>query len=407
MKRQHKRPALLLCILLILPLCAGCLEATSLDEYGYVLAIGVDQGTQKKFNVSFLLQKEGESQEAQTGAGSYIVAAEGDNLFDAILVAHVGVPYVLNFTRTNFIMFSDQVASSALMDEFLSISFNSIKLRQSAKMVIVRGECLEYMEGLSSADVPNVAKQQYNHFQAYDQEGVIPITNYTVYQEAVRSSRFDVAIPAGRLDSSISAESNSEEAKQQGGGMQTNDKDTTDGVKRTGGLRSYLYGSALLDGNRFAGYLNNEDTEILLLAMGQFKNGTLSVTDELGTVTFLLKAIGKPKVQISLGDAPHAAMELMLYAEIGLDTSGNAEQRWNGELKGELETYIVRELERVFGACQALNSDAMRFGCYASKQFSSVEAWREYVWKEKYKNMTAEFSVGIHLNDRVISSHME
>lgn len=33
--------------LVLAPLCCGCLEATSLDEYGYVLTIGVDQGEQK------------------------------------------------------------------------------------------------------------------------------------------------------------------------------------------------------------------------------------------------------------------------------------------------------------------------------------------------------------------------
>ena len=116
-------------MLALAPLCCGCLEATSLDEYGYVLTIGVDQGEQKKYNISFLLQKEGDSQEAQTGAGSYIITAEGDNLFDVLTVVHVGVPYELNFTRTNFILLSDQIASSSRMDEFLSISFNALKLR--------------------------------------------------------------------------------------------------------------------------------------------------------------------------------------------------------------------------------------------------------------------------------------
>ena len=178
--RKHRTRALLMFTLVLAPLCCGCLEATSLDEYGYVLTIGVDQGEQKKYNISFLLQKEGDSQEAQTGAGSYIVTAEGDNLFDAIMVAHVGIPFELNFTRTNFILLSDQISSSR-MDEFLSISFNALNLRQSVKLVIVRGTCAEYFEGLTSADIPNVAKRQYNLFRMYQQEGMVPMTNFTTY----------------------------------------------------------------------------------------------------------------------------------------------------------------------------------------------------------------------------------
>ena len=405
--KRYRLLALLVITATLLPLCGGCLGPTSLDEYGYVLTIGVDQGKQKKFNISFLLQKEGDSQEAQTGAGSYIIAAEGDNLFDALLIAHVGVPYELNFTRTNFIAFSDQVASSSLMNEFLSISFNAVKIRQSAKLVIIQGSCVEYMEGLASTDIPNVAKRQYSHFQTYEQEGVIPLTNFTTYQEAIRTGRFDIAIPVGRLDRSIPTEDGSEEAKQQGEEQQTNEKDTTDGVKRIGGLRSYLHGSALFDGDRLAGLLDDEDTEILLLALGEFENGSIRISDEEGTVTFLLKANGEPKVQMNLGDTPHAAMQLTLYAEIELDTAGNAEERWDSTLKAALEEYIENELARVFAACKALNSDAMRFGRYACMQFPSEEAWQDYVWKQKYKQMTAEFSVAIHLDNRAISAHME
>ena len=96
-----------------------------------------------------------------------------------------------------------------------------------------------------------------------------------------------------------------------------------------------------------------------------------------------------------------------MHAEIELDTSGNAEKRWEGELKGQLEQYIEQELDRVFALCQMLDSDAMRFGCYARKQFSSADAWRDYAWKEKYRHMTAEFSVSVGLNDRAVSSHIE
>ena len=78
---------------------------------------------------------------------------------------------------------------------------------------------------LSDTDIPNVAKRQYSHFQTYEQEGVIPLTNFTTYQEAIRTGRFDIAIPVGRLDRSIPTEDGSEEAKQQGEEQQTNEKD--------------------------------------------------------------------------------------------------------------------------------------------------------------------------------------
>ena len=84
----------------------------------------------------------------------------------------------------------------------------------------------------------------------------------------------------------------------------------------------------------------------------------------------------------------------------------HANPELDDETQGTAE-YIENELARVFAACKALNSDAMRFGRYACMQFPSEEAWQDYVWKQKYKQMTAEFSVAIHLDYRAISAHME
>lgn len=58
MKKHNTAACVLLVLAFLLP-CAGCLQGVSLDEYGYVLTIGVDQGEQKKFNISFLLQRRG------------------------------------------------------------------------------------------------------------------------------------------------------------------------------------------------------------------------------------------------------------------------------------------------------------------------------------------------------------
>ena len=406
MKHLRKALAVLLAAGMALPMFCGCMGPISLDEFGYVLSIGVDQGQQKKFNISFLLQKEGESQDTQMGAGAYIVSAEGDDFFDALAVANASLPYELNFTRNDFILFSDQIASSGLLNEFLSISFNDIKLRQSTKMMVVRGQSADFFAGLASADLPNVAKRQYSYLITYKQDGTIPLTSLTLFWEAVGTGWFDIILPLGEVDRSIAVDSGSGET-QQDQQEQPGENDTTGGVKRTGGLRSYVLGSALFNGNRLAGVLNDFDTELILMMLGEFENGYVSLTDDWGTVVFMLKAVKKPKVALTLGDAPHAQASVSMYAEIQLDTSSSAQERWDDQVKGELEGYLAAELGRVFSRCRELNSDAMRFGRYACEQFRDIEQWRDYAWKDHYKRMTAEFNVDIVLNERTISSHMQ
>ncbi len=393
--------SLLLLLLLFLPFHSGCLDGVSLDSYGYVLSIGVDEGETEKYNVSFLLQKEGDSQESQTGAGSYVISAEGGDLFEAVRIAHAGLPFELNFSRVNFLLFSDAVASSNRMDEFLRFSFDLMKIRQSAKLLIVRGKCSDYLQGLSSTDQPNVAKRQYSYFRTYQTEGIIMMTNHAEFREAVLSGTFDAVLPVGEVDASITAEAGANAPKTD---LPINDKDTTGGVRRTGGLRSYLLESALFDGERLAGFLDADDTEMILMACGNFERGFFSLQDEFGTTGFVLIAAGEPQVSITLGDAPHASVRIPLYAQIEFDTGNTARQRWESELKAELEAHLSQELSRVFLQCRALDSDAMRFGTHAVKQFASRDAWRDYAWKEKYKSMTADFSATVMLSDRIISN---
>lgn len=398
---MKRNKLLLLCMLLLLPLFSGCLDAVSLDAYGYVLSIGVDEGETKTFNVSFLLQKEGTSQESQTGAGSYVIGAEGNDLFEAVRIAHAGLPFELNFSRVNFLLFSDAVASTGRMDEFLRFSFDLMKIRQSAKLLVVRGKCSDYLQGLSSADQPNVAKRQYSYFRTYKTEGIIMMTNHAVFREAVMSGTFDALVPAGEVDASITPQLGVGTQKTD---LPINEKDTTGGVKRTGGLRSYLLESALFDGERLAGFIDADDTEVILMACGDFERGHVTLQDTFGTTGFVLIAAGEPQVMLTLGDTPHASVHVPLYAQIELDTGNTAWNRWESELKAEIETHLAEEMHRVFLQIRELNSDAMRFGTRAVKQFQSHDAWRDYAWKQKYKSMTADFSVTVMLSDRIISN---
>ena len=78
--KRYRLLALLVITATLLPLCGGCLGPTSLTNMAMCLPLAWIKENRKSSTFLFLLQKEGDSQEAQTGAGSYIIAAEGDNL---------------------------------------------------------------------------------------------------------------------------------------------------------------------------------------------------------------------------------------------------------------------------------------------------------------------------------------
>lgn len=121
MRRLSRALTLLLLAAAAAIAAAGCLAGTPVDENSYVMSIGVDAGLTRKYYVSFLIQLEGNSQQSGVGQGEMVLAAEGDNLFEAIGNAQLAVTDNLSFTRTNYIAFSLDVAKTQMMNGFMEI----------------------------------------------------------------------------------------------------------------------------------------------------------------------------------------------------------------------------------------------------------------------------------------------
>ncbi len=96
-----KKAALMILALVLCMNMSGCLGAVQADDYIYVVGIGFDKGSQYRFNVTFLVQKDVSGSEQTSTGGAEIISAEGDTLFDAITVLSAGVPFRINFSRVN------------------------------------------------------------------------------------------------------------------------------------------------------------------------------------------------------------------------------------------------------------------------------------------------------------------
>ena len=115
---------------------SGCLDARSIDEYGYVLGIGVDPGERALYRISFMIQKEGPSAEENASGGFEVVSAEADTLSEAIMISEVGLPYELNLSRTNMFLISNRLAEETLLSEFLTTDFSAEKIRSNIDILV-------------------------------------------------------------------------------------------------------------------------------------------------------------------------------------------------------------------------------------------------------------------------------
>lgn len=388
-------------LLIIVLISSGCLGTVSPDQCGYVVMIGVDKGVQKDYVVSFMLQDDTNTEASQSGKeGALIASAEADTIFEAVTVMDYCLPFQMNLSRTNLIIFSDEIAKDGKIEEFLDFSWNSLRIRQSIKMAVAIGGAQEFMWGLKSESTPNITKLQYNFLRSYSGEGVTSAINYALFMQGVRSATFDPALTLGRVDESV------ENAEQ----MDREQPDyRTSGIDRTGGMISYTSGTAIFDRWRMVGVLNERDTLLLMIVNSELNNGHIRIDDGKEAMIIMLKKTKRPRIDFALddGNGPHADVHIKLRCEIQQDVSDTAKLRWDNEIKEMVESRIEDELTRVFKQCQKLGSDAMGMGKCASKLFYSTDEWEKYDWKSHYGSMSVDFIVDVTMNDENIMEYME
>lgn len=399
MRRHNRRAALAMLVFLLAGLFAGCLAGVPLDEYSYVLSIGVDAGETQNYYVSFLIQLEG-AQQTETGQGEMVIAAEGDSLFEAVSLMQLALPDKLNFMRTTYIAFSQEVAKTQRMADFLGAAVNELGISRSVKLFVVLGNCNEYFKGLNSPTEPSVPKRQHGIYRTYAEEGLVPVTNLALYRESASGGRFDVMLPVGSTDTSNEASADAGQGGESGGEIGFG---TTAGVNRDGGLRSYPWGCAVFSGETLAGVLNGTDTQLLLMGAGRFQKGRFAYQNDHSEYVFLLETLRKTRVELTDGEPLKARISLVLTLRAESDTAGDINDIWEKSLKGELEARLEAELLRAFELCRQMNADTLGLGRYASMRLPRGVSFEEYDWKGRYQNMQVEFHVNVKPENTMIA----
>lgn len=456
-------------VILFLPFITGCLNGHTLDEFGYVLCIGVDKGEKLPYSVTLILQKDYEGEETQKSSGYVFSMAESNNLLEAVDTIESGMPYRISMTRAILIAFSDEVASSGAMYDFLNFAEGELYLRPNADLLVVQGKAVDFLVGLNSDIDPAISKLQFNFAQYSSQTGYVPKANFALYHEAMGGKHFDLVLPLGGYDDDVKSDSQMQEIQkkgekfsdelmqdetdQQGQGEQNQEqseqmqpdeqgqetlaevvssgqeeqaqstptpesKNTMDSVGeenyydipsdllRQGGLKSALMGCALFSNDKMVGILDGQHTQVLLMGTGEFERGRMFLEDPNGEMmSVLLSSEDKPEIEMTIEDTPHARVNIHLRGEIELPQT--IHDASVDQMQDYIEAYLQQELSAVFAACQRLNADSFGFGKYAIKQFQTIKDWEAYPWEDAYEHLTVDFQVNVKLKYNPIASHFE
>ena len=354
-----------------------------------------------------MIQKGPKDPEGDAAAESTLVGAEGESLFDAMRIIRAALTNIINFTRTSIILFSSDAAREGLMKDFLSFTFDSVKIRRSTYLLVIQGEARDFMQGMDTGEGISSELLQSGLINRYGIGGYVPLTNAVSFFESTNAGRMDAIIPLGNIDESIISDERKKESEATGEEPKPKEEDTTVGIERIGGMKSTLMGSAIFDGWVMTGTLNGPDTQYLLIGRGEFHTGSLAIHAPDGNlIECLIHTSGSPKINLSLYPTPVAEVEIGIKCRVMHDSVELLESKWP-EMGSDIEKYFEKQMSRIFEGCKSIHSDAFGFGKHAVLQFNSTDAWEEYNWKKQYENMEANFNVTIQFEDSFSSTHLE
>lgn len=388
-----KRFVALLLLFTLLP-SAGCMNAHSLDRYGYVLAIGFDEGETLPLRVTLVLQNTlSESGDSQTNSGFTLVTAECRSLFEAIETVSASLPFQLDLARTAFIVVSAKLAQrDGGVSELLNMSLSRLHIRYNANLFISVGDAHDALAGLSNKLDPSLSKIQVNFGEYAKMTGLIPMANVTTLFEAMLpKSTYDVVIP---LCGVTPENANTPLIGDSIGGSEYAYIGGSLLVKSS--MKTGLAGAAVLSDGRMSGFIDGQRVQLLLMALGEFAFGRMHFALPDGTILSVqLHAKEKPVTAFSIENGAHAHMTIPLVAYV------ESPERLNGvtadELTRLLEDDLTGKMRELFLGCQKLNADTFAFGRHAVRCFRSTGAWEAFDWKAAYRTMDATFTFTIEL----------
>ncbi len=375
----------------ILLLGAGCLDPVDIEGYGYVISLGIDELDGGELYFTFMLQRESADSAGSSDGGASIIAEKGANIYDAINRLEGRIPFVLDFSRMNFMFIGEKAAKDGMIKGIMGENLESLRVRLSAVVMVCEPDASTVIGGLAANNDANITKLQSAITQDKYLTGMVSVTTLSRMLEACNEGRFDICSALGSYDETIITDMKQKKSEEDG---EDPLKDAEKG-QSIGGLQSGATGSALFDGWVMTGKLDRRETMLLNIAAGEFKEGELLLdTERFGTVTLQFRIISNNTEVTGIYDnGADFLIKVRLYATVRTIGTGADKDEISSWLQDEASELIEAELEKVFLKCREASCDAARLGTALSKRFTSAESWEQYDWKEKYKNSQVSFRV--------------
>lgn len=384
-----------------------------LDDLAYVMAIGVDVGTNAKYKISLQLStlessateaatkssdsssssSSGSSSPGSDTSSNYIInTVETDSLDSAINISNAFVNKDINLSHCKILVLSEDIAKNGVGD-IVNALINKVEVRPDCNIIISKVPVGEFTSE-SKPEIGDILSKYYDvTANTYTGSGYSETVKLSNFYSNLNDSFYQAFATLGIMSNPSSNTIKDNDKNQLQSNLDIQARSLTITPKESA---VETIGLAVFNEDVLVGTLSANETACHQLVTNNFNYFTLNMPSPFSsdeTLDLYISAFSQPKIKVSIvNNSPFVECNLYLDARMlsfNSDTINTLTEDKLNTIKTATVQYIEKQVYNYFDkTSKEFNSDIGGIGRFAAKNFKTIEEWESYNWLENYKNCT-------------------
>lgn len=381
----------------LMVLLTGCWDRTELEDQSYVILLGLDRGESSQIMVSAEVAIPQSLSAGILGArpvpgeirlATKLLTAQAETINEAINILNGAMTRRLDLRHLRSVIIGEPLAREGIEPLMMELQRHSL-VHASALLVQARGRAFDLLKVFDPVGEINPGRMAEGLTLQAKQMHLTPPSRMHHFLLRLAAPGGDPFLPVGAANPWIE---NRPQEPQPPRGISA----TAGQLSRGGGDPVEFIGTAIFRGDRLAGFLNIDETQMLLALRGEMGKAVTTFPDPTAPgrpVTVRIHQENKPKVTASYrGTTPHVQVRLLLEGEVLAAPGGTdfVQPAMRARLEKGAAQYVNQTCRSLLEKLQDWGADPVGFGYLYRGKFASWGDAQRYDWHSLAKNLQVE-----------------
>lgn len=378
----------------------GCTAPIGVEDFAYVLAIGIDYCSNSEIELTLQFATAGSNSSSGSSMQSTninICSTKCSTIDSGISLLNNHISKKINLSHCQVIIFSEELAKIGL-EKYLDTLINNTELTTNSEILISKCTAKNFIEGVDPTFEELLSDYYASSLKSNQYASYFPNMKLATFFCLLKDSYFEPYAPICNLLS----EENSTSIEDS-----LNGNFTAGEYKFSDKTQIQIIGFAAFNKDKFAGEFSGLDAICFSLINNEFKQSVISIPSPFSDGEYLDLSVTsnkKTKCTVALNqNSPTVHINVYLTGfgqSMSPNTSYSSEESIN-KIQQATEKYMKEKIECFLEkTAKEYNSDICGFGRYVVSHYLTMEEWDNVNWLENYKNCKFDVTISCNIKAR-------